>query len=81
MPNNEEQQALKAQMLDETRGYWGWSREEAQRYYQAAADTGFDAAWERRMAEVRAAAAAVKAGTFHSAGATMLYLIAGRRAP
>jgi SAM-dependent methyltransferase len=77
----EEQQALKAQMLDEAHGYWGWSREEAQRYHQAGGGSGFDAAWERRMAEVRAAAAAVEAGTFHSAGATILYLIAGRRPP
>ena len=75
----EEQQALKAQMLDEARGYWGWSREEAQRYYDAGGGADFDAAWERRMAEVHAAAAAVRAGTFHSAGATILYLVAGRR--
>jgi SAM-dependent methyltransferase len=74
----EEQQALKAQMLDQAREYWGWSRDEAQRYYEAGDGTGFDAAWERRMAETRAAAAAVAAGTFHSAGATILYLVAGR---
>ena len=75
----EEQQALKAQMLDESRGYWGWSREEAQRYYDAGGGADFDAAWDRRMAETRAAAAAVEAGTFHSAGATIMYVVAGRR--
>jgi SAM-dependent methyltransferase len=77
----EEQQALKAQMLDQARGYWGWSRQEAERYYEAGGGTDFAASWERRMVETRAAAAAVEAGTFHSAGATVLYLIAGRRAP
>jgi SAM-dependent methyltransferase len=76
----EEQQALKAQMMDDARGYWGWSRQEAQRYYEAGGGQDFDASWERRMAETRAAAVAVEAGTYHSAGATVLYLIAGRRA-
>ena len=57
---------------------WGWSREQAQRYFEAGGGTDFDAAWDRRRAEARTAAAAVEAGTYHSAGGMLLYLVAGR---
>jgi SAM-dependent methyltransferase len=56
----DDQQALKdAYIEDARRGLWGWSREEARRYY--------------------AAGGGVEAGTFHTAGGDVLYLIAGRR--
>jgi SAM-dependent methyltransferase len=57
---------------------WGWSRDQAQRYYEAGGGTGFDAVWDRRRAEARAVAAAIEAGTYHTAGGTLLSLVAGR---
>ncbi len=63
----DDMQAFKASMIEQARdGTMGWTRAEAERYYVAGGGTGFAAAWERRMAEGRAAAAAVEAGTFHT---------------
>ena len=79
----EEQQALRAALLAEAEsGTWGWSRAEAERYYVAGGGdaAGFAEAWERRLEEARAVAAAVERGSFHSAGGVIHYLIAGTRA-
>ena len=79
----EEQQALRAALLAEAEGgTWGWTRAEAERYYLAGGGepADFAAAWERRMEEARAVAAAVERGAFHSAGGVIHYLIAGTRA-
>ena len=73
-------QAFKAGMVEQAReGTMGWTREEAERYYRAAGGEDFDSAWERRLADERAAAAAVEAGTFHTAGGMLMYVIAGRK--
>jgi SAM-dependent methyltransferase len=77
----DDQQAIKEAYIEEARrGMWGWSRDEAQRYYAAAGagDAEFEAAWERRLEEGRRLAADLEAGTFHSAGGDVLYLVAGR---
>ena len=74
-----DEQANAQQMLaDGLDTLWGWTREQAQRYFESGGGMDFDAVWDRRRAEARAAAAAVEAGTFHSAGGTLLYLVAGR---
>jgi hypothetical protein len=78
----EEQQAIKETYLEDARrGSWGWTREEARRFYRAGGgdDGEFDAAWERRMKDARRQAAAIEDGSFNSAGGDVLYLIAGRR--
>jgi SAM-dependent methyltransferase len=78
----EDQQAVKEAFIDDARrDMWGWSREEALRYYAAAGgdEAEFERAWERRMEEGRQAAAALEAGTYHTAGGDLLYLVAGRR--
>jgi SAM-dependent methyltransferase len=78
----EEQRALASeyeQALE--RGAFGWTREEAWRYYSAGggdADS-FELAWGRRVAENRAQVEAIRDGTFHSAGGQILYLVSGRR--
>ena len=80
--SSEEQQALKAYHREAVRrGTWGWTREEARRFFLAGGgeDAAFAAAWQRRMSEARAVADATDAGTYHSAGGTILYLVAGRR--
>ena len=77
---SEDQQALKAQL--ETDGLdtlWGWTREQARTYFEAGGGEGFDAAWDRRRADARRTAEALAAGTFHTAGGMLLYLIAGRK--
>ena len=77
---SEDQQALKAQLrADGLETLWGWTREQAERYYDAGGGEGFDAAWDRRRADARRAAEALAAGTFHTAGGMLLYLIAGRK--
>lgn len=74
-----DEQANAAQMrADGLDTLWGWTREQAQRYYESGGGTDFDAVWDRRCAEARAVAAAIEAGTFHSAGGMLLYLVAGR---
>jgi SAM-dependent methyltransferase len=78
----DDQQALKEAYIEyaETGG-WGWTKDEARRYFRAGGGDPdeFDGMWERRMDEARRLAAAVEAGTCHSAGGDVLYLIAGRR--
>ena len=79
---SEEQQALKAQSeADLERSALGWSREEAKRFYDAGGGeaAAFDASWQRRLDEARATVASLDDGTFHSAGGSIHYLIAGRR--
>ena len=77
---NEEQQALRDQIIDDSDEPFGWSYDEARRYFLAGggAASEFDSAWERRCAEARALAAAASAGTLHEAGGHVLYLVAGR---
>jgi SAM-dependent methyltransferase len=77
---NEEQQALRDQIIEDCDGPFGWSPGEARRYWEAGggASADFEAAWERRCAEARALAAAAEAGTLHEAGGHVLYLAAGR---
>ncbi|HEY1597827.1 MAG TPA: methyltransferase domain-containing protein [Thermoleophilaceae bacterium] len=78
-----EQQTLRADYLEDAgKGWAGWSREEARRYYLAGGggEVEFDAAWERRLQETVRDAEAVREGTFHSAGGYVMYVIAGRRA-
>jgi hypothetical protein len=79
----EERQALAVQYAEDAeRGTWGgWTRDEARRYFLAGGGTGaeFDASWERRMAEARRDAAAIAEGHFHTAGGSILYLVAGRK--
>lgn len=80
--DTDEQRALAEQFaLDAERGAWGWSREQALGYFvEGGGDVKkFDAVWERRMAETRREADAIAAGTFHTAGGDILYLVAGRR--
>jgi SAM-dependent methyltransferase len=63
------------------RGAFGWTREEAWRYYSAGGGSAetFEGAWARRVAENRGQVDAIEAGAFHSAGGQILYLVAGRR--
>jgi hypothetical protein len=76
------QQALRDHVLREAqRGTVGWVREDARRFFitggGAAAD--FDGTWDRRLQARRRYAQALRDGTFHTAGATILHIIAGRK--
>jgi SAM-dependent methyltransferase len=78
----EEQQVLKAQYIaDAESGGWGWTREEAERYFVAGGGSSpdFGRSWERRLEDARRIAAALEEGTYHSAGGDILYLVAGRK--
>jgi SAM-dependent methyltransferase len=78
-----DEQAVRDLLLTEAqRGTWGgWSRAEAARLHAAGGGepAAFAAAWERRRAEVTAVARALEAGTLETAGASVHYLVAGRR--
>jgi hypothetical protein len=79
---SEEQRALADDYADGlAHGAFGWTREEAWRYYSAGGGSAdeFDGAWERRVAENRAQVDAMADGTFHSAGGQILYLVSGRK--
>jgi hypothetical protein len=78
----DEQRAFREQYaLDAERGAWGWSRDQAHEYFVAGGgeEADFEGAWGRRTAEARRDAAAIEAGTFHTAGGDILYLVAGRK--
>jgi SAM-dependent methyltransferase len=80
----EEQRALAQESaVAAERGAFGWTREEAWRYYEAGGGdaTEFDAAWARRVAENRAEVDAIAAGAYNAAGGQILYLVSGRRPP
>jgi SAM-dependent methyltransferase len=80
---SEEQQALAREYASAAeRGAFGWTREEAWRWYSAGGGDAesFEPAWARRVAENRAQVEAIASGTFHSAGGQILYLVSGRRA-
>lgn len=79
---SDDQRALKDHQLEEAeRGTWGWSRDQTRRFFLAGGgdEPDFDASWQHRMTEAQAAAQSIEAGTFHSAGGAILYLVAGRR--
>src|SRR3954470_22033799 len=79
---SEEQQALAREYAaGAERGAFGWTREEAWRWYSAGGGdaSSFEPAWARRVAENRAQVEAIADGTFHSAGGQVLYLVSGRR--
>jgi ubiquinone/menaquinone biosynthesis C-methylase UbiE len=79
---SEDQQALSSHYLEEAaRGGFGWSREEARRYFVAGggAESEFEREWECRTSESAEAAEAVADGTFHTAGGSLMYLVSGRR--
>jgi SAM-dependent methyltransferase len=80
--DTEEQRALAGEYADGLeRGAFGWTREEAWRYYSAGGGSAddFEGAWQRRVAENRAQVDAIAGGTFHAAGGQILYLVSGRK--
>ena len=60
---------------------FGWSREEAERYWLAGGGIGeeFAGSWTPRTRETERDSAAVRRGEYHSAGGGILYLVAGRK--
>jgi SAM-dependent methyltransferase len=80
--DSEEQRVVAKAYAEEAEyGAWGWSRGEARRYYLAGGgrEGDFDAGWERRMAEFGEVVESIGEGTFSTAGAQILCLVAGRR--
>jgi SAM-dependent methyltransferase len=77
------QQALKEAYLwdAEEGGGWGWTKEEARRYFEAGGGdpSVFDGMWERRLDEARRLARAIEDGSYHAAGGDVLYLVSGRK--
>jgi SAM-dependent methyltransferase len=65
----------------EAGGGWGWSEDEARRYFEAGGGNPpeFDGMWERRLDEARRVARAIEDGTYHAAGGDVLYLVSGRK--
>jgi hypothetical protein len=80
--HGDEQQVLRAGWLEQegTSGF-GWTRDEALRLYLAGggSESEFDADRAERVRETERDAAAIRAGTLHTAGGQMMYVIAGRR--
>ena len=80
--DSDEQQALKEMFLREAeQGSWGWSGEDAKSYYVAGGgdEAEFDESWERRLRDSRRDAAAIEDGSYHFAGGSILYLVAGTK--
>ncbi len=58
-----------------------WDRETTKRYYEAGGGQGFDAEWNKRLAEARESHEAIASGRLHSAGGCLTYLVSGRKPP
>ncbi len=77
-----DQRAARDDALDHfDRGFWNWSRDDTLRYYLAGGgDPGaFDREWARARAAKAADAEALRAGTFHTGGGGVMYVVAGRK--
>ncbi len=78
-----EQQALRAAILEDVhRDRWGGQpASEVKRYYLAGggAEDEFEARWQRRLGEGRAAARQLTANQLHTAGGGLQYVVSGRR--
>lgn len=82
--DDDEQRALCEMMLDDAASdRWFWPRDEAQRLFIAGGGTRseFDSEWARRRAANHADARRIESKTYHGAGGTIHYIVAGRRAP
>jgi SAM-dependent methyltransferase len=80
--HSDDQRALRSYAIKQAEEQtWGWSREDASRYFTAGGGTEqeFEIAWERRLNENHLAAAALTDGSFHTAGGNILYIIAGQK--
>jgi hypothetical protein len=78
------EQSLVEEMIDAAdRRTWNWDRATTRRYFLAGGkrDDEFDAGWALAMAHRQRLAAAVRAGTYSSAGAGLFYLAWGWRGP
>jgi SAM-dependent methyltransferase len=76
------QQADVLQTLDwAERDFWIWDQRETKSYYLAGDGdpARFEPLWELAMSVNRATAAAIRAGTYHSAGGSMSFVISGRK--
>ncbi len=76
----EERSLLVGLESDVAEGRWIWSRGEAETYFRAGGGdpAGFDSAWEALLADQRDELEAVRSNQLSSAGASVMYLIAGR---
>jgi SAM-dependent methyltransferase len=77
-----EQRTRAAGELQRAEGGMGpWPREETYRYFVAGGGdpASFDACWAERMEENERVAAEIRAGTFTTAGGTLLYAVSGRK--
>jgi SAM-dependent methyltransferase len=78
----EEQRTLAAAWIEQegTSGF-GWSRSEARRLFLAGGgdEDDFERLYERRLAETERTAAAIRAGSLHTAGGGLMYVIGAWR--
>jgi SAM-dependent methyltransferase len=77
----EQREYVAAEIASSREQMWVWPREQARRYFLAGGGTedGFASGWDRRITEIRNTVSAIAASTYHTAGGSILYLIAGKR--
>ncbi|MFT3766459.1 MAG: methyltransferase domain-containing protein [Minicystis sp.] len=76
------QAVLRDQILEwDEKDFWLWGHDTTRRYFLAGGggEADFERLWQAGFAGGRAIAAAVRAGTEHSAGGTVGYVIGGRK--
>jgi SAM-dependent methyltransferase len=78
---DEQREFVAAEIESDRTQMWVWPREQARRYFLAGGGTAEDFAtgWDRRITEIRETVSAIAASTYHTAGGSILYLIAGKR--
>jgi SAM-dependent methyltransferase len=79
------ERAFRDQMLDwSTRDFWIWSRSDTQRYFLAGGGhpDQFESLWNLAMSLAHADAAALQDKSYHTAGGSIIYLVAAtKKAP
>lgn len=78
---NEQHTLATAWIGQEGTSGFGWSRDETRRLFLAGggSEDEFGRAYARRVAETERTATAIRAGSFHTAGGNLMYVIAARR--
>jgi SAM-dependent methyltransferase len=79
--SEEQREFVDAEIQTDRDQMWVWPREQARRYFLAGGGTedAFATGWERRLTEIHQTVTAIADSTYHTAGGSILYLIAGRR--
>ena len=80
--STEEQKANVKQYFDwNEKDFWIWNKEDSKKYFVAGGgqDSDFERLWKTATKDVGTFKTAIAKQTYHSAGASLMYLVSGRK--